>query len=141
MYHTIILAGILGRDPEMRYTPNGQAVTNLNVAVDDSYTDSSGERIKRTIWIRVSVWGRQAEMCNQYLQKGKRVLVQGRLQTDPNTSGPRVFTRQDGTTGASFEVTAQTVRFLSPRTEDDTSFPTTGMESDVQSEADEEIPF
>ena len=58
MYHTIIIVGNLTRDPEMRYTPNGQAVTNMNVAVDDSYTDNQGERIKRTIWTRVSVWGK-----------------------------------------------------------------------------------
>ena len=116
-YHTVILVGNLGRDPEMRYTPAGQPVTNLNVAVGDDYTNNNGERIKRTIWVRVSVWGKQAESCNQYLKKGSKVLVEGRLTADPATGGPHTFTKQDGTTGASFEVSAQTVRFLSSRGE------------------------
>jgi single-strand DNA-binding protein len=116
-YHTVVLVGNLGRDPEMRYTPAGQAVTNLNVAVSDDYTNNNGERIKRTIWVRVSAWGKQAESCNQYLKKGSKVLVEGRLTADPATGGPRVFTKGDGTPGSSFEVSAQTVRFLSSRGE------------------------
>src|SRR4030065_2614646 len=114
-YHTIILVGNLGRDPEMRYTPSGQAVTNFSVAISDNYTNSSGERVDRTIWVRVSTWGKLAETCNQYLKKGRKVLVEGRLQADPATGGPRVWTRQDGTPSASFEVSASTVRFLSSR--------------------------
>src|SRR4030065_1398462 len=109
-YHTIILVGNLGRDPEMRYTPSGQAVTNFSVAVNDNYTNSSGEKVDRTIWVRVSTWGRQAETCNQYLKKGRKVLVEGRLQADPATGGPGVYTRQDGSMGSSFEISAQTVR-------------------------------
>jgi single-strand DNA-binding protein len=142
MYHTIIIVGNLGRDPEMRYTPNGQAVTNLNIAVDDSYTDSQGERIKKTIWVRVSVWGKMAESCNEYLQKGKRVLVEGRLVCDPSTGGPRVYQRQDGTSGASFEVSARNVRFLTPRGEGDDTYQSVESTPDTQiSETDEEIPF
>lgn len=118
-YHTVILVGNLGRDPEMRYTPSGQAVTNFSVAVNDNYTSSSGEKVERTIWIRVSTWGRQAETCNQYLKKGRKVLVEGRLTTDPATGGPRVWTRQDGVATASYEVSATTVRFLSSRSEFD----------------------
>jgi single-strand DNA-binding protein len=116
-YHTIILVGNLGRDPEMRYTPSGQAVTNFSVAVSDNYTNSSGERVDRTIWVRVSTWGKLAETCNQYLKKGRKVLVEGRLQADPATGGPRVYTRQDGSSGTSFEVNANTVRFLSSKGE------------------------
>jgi single-strand DNA-binding protein len=120
-YHTIILVGNLGRDPEMRYTPSGQAVTNFSVAVNDNFTSSNGEKVERTIWVRVSTWGKQAEICNQYLKKGRKVLVEGRLVTDPNTGGPRIWERQDGTKSASFEVSAQTVRFLSQRGEDESS--------------------
>jgi single-strand DNA-binding protein len=118
-YHTVILVGNLGRDPEMRYTPSGQAVTNFSVAVNDNYTNSSGEKVERTIWVRVSTWGKQAENCNQYLKKGRKVLVEGRLVPDPSTGGPRVWNRQDGTPSASFEVSASIVRFLSSRGEDD----------------------
>ncbi len=115
MYHTVILVGNLGRDPEMRYTPGGQAVTNFSVAVNDNYTNSNGEKVERTIWVRVTTWGRQAETCNQYLKKGRKVLVEGRLVPDPATGGPKVYQRQDGTSASSFEVSAQTVRFLSSR--------------------------
>jgi single-strand DNA-binding protein len=116
-YHTVILVGNLGRDPEMRYTPAGQPVTNFSIAVNDDYTNNNGERIKRTIWVRVSAWGKQAENCNQYLKKGSKVLVEGRLTADAATGGPRIWTKQDGTSGSSFEVSAQTVRFLSSRSE------------------------
>jgi single-strand DNA-binding protein len=117
MYQTIIIAGNLGRDPEMRYTQGGQAVTNFSVAVNDNYTNSQGERVERTIWFRVSTWGKQAEICAQYLKKGRKVLVEGRLVADPATGSPRVFSRQDGSTGSSFEISASTVRFLSSRDE------------------------
>jgi single-strand DNA-binding protein len=117
-YHTIILVGNLGRDPEMRYTPSGQAVTNFSVAVDDSYTNNSGERVDRTIWFRVSTWGKLAEVCNNYLKKGRKVLVEGRMVIDPATGGPRTFTRNDGSAGANLEVNANTVRFLSSRSDD-----------------------
>ena len=140
MYHTIIIVGNLGRDPEMRYTPGGQAVTNFNVAVNDNYTSSSGERVERTIWIRVTAWGKQAETCNQYLKKGRKVLVEGRLVVDPATGGPRVYTRQDGTPASSFEVSASTVRFLSSKgeTEEGASF----HGGDAAGPTDEEnIPF
>lgn len=117
MYHTIIIVGNLGKDPEMRYTPTGQAVTSFNVATNRQYTGSDGNMVKETIWFRVSVWGKQAESCSQYLKKGSKVLVEGRLTADAATGGPKIWTRQDGTAGASFEVSAATVRFLSSRGE------------------------
>jgi single-strand DNA-binding protein len=113
MYQKLILVGNLGRDPEMRYAPNGDAVTSLNVATNRKYTDKSGTKVEETTWFRVSVWGKQAETCNQYLKKGSKVLIEGRLQADKATGGPRIFTRNDGTSGSSFEVTAESVRFLS----------------------------
>lgn len=112
MYHTIIIVGNLGKDPEMRYTPNGQAVTNFSLATNRQYTGSDGQQVKETIWFRVAAWGKQAEACNQYLKRGSKVLVEGRLTPDKETGGPHVYTKQDGTSGASFEVNAQTVRFL-----------------------------
>lgn len=114
-YQRITIVGNLGRDPEMRYTPSGQAVTNFSVATNRQYTTSNGEKVKETVWFRVSAWGRQAETCNQYLNTGSQVLVEGRLTPDRETGGPRVFTRNDGTTGASFEITAGRVVFLSSR--------------------------
>jgi len=117
MFQTVIIVGNLGRDPEMRYTPSGQPVTSFSVATNRQYTNNAGETIKETIWFRVSAWGKQAETCNQYLKKGSKVLIEGRLTADPNTGGPRIWTGQDGNPRASFEVTAGAVRFLTPRGE------------------------
>ena len=138
MYHTIIVVGNLGADPEMRYTPSGQAVTNFNVATNRQYTTSDGNQVKETAWFRVSTWGKNAENCNQYLKKGSKVLIEGRLNPDPATGGPKVFTRQDGSSGATFEITAQTIKFLSTRAEDDSSY--TAEDSQSVSEP-EDIPF
>jgi single-strand DNA-binding protein len=113
MFHKIIFVGNLGRDPEMRFMPDGQAVTNLNVACNRRWNSQvSGEQEEETTWYRVSVWGKQAEACNEYLEKGRQVLVEGRLRPDPATGGPRLWTRQDGSVGASFEVVASSVQFL-----------------------------
>ena len=113
MYQKLVIVGNLGKDPEMRYAPNGDAVTNLNVATNRKYTGKDGQLVKETTWFRVSVWGKSAEACNQYLKKGSAVLIEGRLQADKTTGGPKIFQRQDGTSGASFEVTAERVQFLS----------------------------
>ena len=83
----------------------------------------------------MSVWGKQAESCNTYLQKGSSVLVEGELPPDKETGNPKVFTRSDGSSGASYEVNARTVRFLSTRSADD------GVGSDGPSGNNEDIPF
>jgi single-strand DNA-binding protein len=137
MYHTIIIVGNLGRDPEMRYTQSGQAVTNFSVATSRNYTSSDGTRVDETVWFRVSVWGRQAETTNQYLRKGLKVLVEGRLIPDQSTGGPRIWNRQDGTPAASFEVNASTVRFLTPRGEAEADIP----HDSGQAATDDDIPF
>ncbi len=111
--HILIITGHLGRDPEMRFTQSGQAVTSLNVATSRKFTNAAGEKTEVTTWFRVSVWGKQAETCNQYLKKGSLIQVQGRLEPDPATGSPRIWTKQDGAAGASFEVTATNVAFLS----------------------------
>ena len=117
MYQSITVIGRLGRDPEMRYMPNGDQVTSFSIATDRAYKGKDGQLVKETTWFRVSVFGKTAETANQYLSKGKMVLVEGRLRVDPKSGGPQTFTRQDGTVGASFEITANTVRFLSPKDE------------------------
>ena len=117
MFHQIIIVGNVGKDAELRYTPSGQAVTSFSVATSRKYTGTNGEQAEETIWFRVSTWGKTAEICNQYVKKGSKVLVEGRLTPDKSTGGPRVWTKQDGTAQASFEVTANTVRFLSNRGE------------------------
>lgn len=138
MFHKIVLVGNLGRDPEMRYTPSGKEVTNLSVATNRRYTGSDGTPVEETIWFRVSVWGKQAIACNEYLAKGRQVLVEGRLIADEN-GNPRIWSRQDGTPGASFEVNAQVVRFLGSRNGQTAAQAEGAAESIVETE--DEIPF
>jgi len=101
----IMLIGNVGSDPEMRYTPNGKAVTSFRMATNYRYVGSDGERREETEWFRVSVWGKQAESCNQFLSKGRRVYVEGRLHS-------RNWEGQDGQMRTSLEVSANRVIFL-----------------------------
>ena len=140
MYHTLIIVGNVGKDPEMRYTPSGQAVTSFSVATNRQYTTGNGEQVKETVWFRVTTWGKQAEVCNTYVKKGMKVLVEGRLTPDKNTGGPRVYEKKEGGFGASFEVTAGTVRFLSNRGEGGESPMAGGMEH-AEMPAEDDIPF
>lgn len=117
MYQKLILIGRLGKDPEMRFTPNGQAVTSFSLATDRSYTDQAGKQVKETVWFRVSAWGKLGESCNNYLKLGKLAMVEGRLTVDEKTGGPRIWTAQDGTPRASLEMVANTVKFLSDKSE------------------------
>jgi len=107
-FSRITLIGNVGSDPEMRYTPNGQAVTDFRMAVTRRYTGSDGNHQEETQWFRVTSWGRQAETVNQYLTKGQRVFVEGRLNSS-------AFIGRDGEARASLDVTADTVRFLDRR--------------------------
>ena len=143
MWHTIIIVGNLGRDPEMRFTPNDKAYTRFSVASSRRYTNNEGQSVDETTWFNITVWGKQAESTNQYLRKGSRVLVEGRLVPDSGTGSPRIWTRQDGTPGASFDVTAQTVRFLTSRAETESGYPSGeySPETGKPTSDDEEIPF
>ena len=118
MYQKMIVVGNLGRDPEMRYMPDGTAVTNFSIATSRRWSGADGQPREETTWFRIEVWRKQAETANQYLSKGSKVLVEGRIKADPNTGGPKLWTRQDGSIGANFEIVADTVRFLSSRGED-----------------------
>ncbi|MCM2277817.1 MAG: single-stranded DNA-binding protein [Oligoflexia bacterium] len=101
----VILVGRLGQNPEVRYTPSGAAVANFSVATNESWTDKSGQKQERTEWHKVVVWGKLAELCGQYLSKGRQAYVEGRLQT-------RQWQDKDGQTKYTTEVQAQTVQFL-----------------------------
>jgi single-strand DNA-binding protein len=100
-----MLIGNLTRDPELRYIPSGQAVATFTVAVNRVYNAASGEKKEDTSFIRVVVWARRAEVCNEYLRKGSPVFVEGRLQS-------RSWEAQDGTKRSSIEVVASNVQFL-----------------------------
>ena len=104
MLNKVMVIGNLGRDPEMRYTANGTAVTEFSVAATERFT-SNGQQQERTEWFNVVTWNRLAETCAQYLTKGRQVYVEGRLQT-------RSWDGQDGQKRYRTEVIAETVRFL-----------------------------
>jgi len=142
MYHKIILVGYLGRDPEMRYTPDGTPATTFSMATDRKWTNQDGTQGEETIWWRVTTWRKLAETCNQYLSKGRPVLVEGVMRPDPQTGGPRVWTGNDGVARASFEVTARTVRFLPARGEQAAVAPGAAAEEPPSGFVEEdEIPF
>ena len=104
----VILVGNLGRDPELRYTQSGQAVVNFTLATNENYTKKSGEREERTEWHRIIAWARTAELCAEYLAKGRTVYVEGRLQT-------REWEDKEGQKRRTTEIVAQTVQFLGGR--------------------------
>jgi len=101
----VILIGNLGRDPELRYTQGGQAVANFTLATTENWTNKTGEREERTEWHRIVAWGRTAELCAQYLAKGRTVYLEGRLQT-------REWENKEGQKQRTTEINAQTVQFL-----------------------------
>lgn len=101
----VILIGNLGADPEVRYTQSGSAVANLSVATNEKWTDRDGNRQERVEWHRVTVWGKQAEHCGQYLSKGRSVYVEGRIQS-------RKYQDRDGNERTAFDIVANQVTFL-----------------------------
>ncbi len=105
MYQKLIIVGYLGADPEMRYTTDGTPVTSFRVAVNRRWTNQDGSQGEKTWWFRVTAWRKLGELCNQYLSKGRMVLVEGEVDAS-------AWSAQDGTPRATLEVTARNVRFL-----------------------------
>jgi single-strand DNA-binding protein len=106
-----ILVGRLGRDPETRYTSGGQAVANFTLATDETFKDRSGERQKRTEWHRIVLWGKLAEITQQYLKKGMLVYIEGRIQTRQWED------KRDGQKRSTTEIVANVMRMLTSRAE------------------------
>jgi single-strand DNA-binding protein len=104
----VILVGRLGRDPETRYTGGGQAVANFSIATDETFKDRNGERQKRTEWHKIVVWGKQAEIAQQYLKKGSLLYLEGRIQS-------REWQDKEGQKKTSFEIVASNFRMLGGR--------------------------
>ena len=131
MLNKVILIGHLGGDPELRYTPNGVAVTNFNLATNESYT-RNGQKETRTEWHRVVVFGRLAEVCGEYLKKGKLVYIEGRLQT-------REWTDSSGEKRRTVEIVASTMKMLGAK-EDSHPSEETGSGHGLDESLDD-IPF
>lgn len=142
MYQKIVIVGNLGGEPEMRFTPNGDAVTSFSVATNRKWTGRDGQPGEETCWFRVSVWGKQAEACNQYLSKGRLVMVEGRLSPDRETGGPRIWEGNDGQPRASYELRAITVQFLGGGQRDNGQGQANPVDKPEPETVDEhEIPF
>jgi len=110
-FNKIIVVGYLGRDPELRYTPDGTPVCNFTIATTERKKDKTGEMQEHTTWFRVNLWRRQAEVANQYLSKGKQVYVEGRLSTNE-------YQDREGNTRTSLEINGTDIQFLGSRGEE-----------------------
>ena len=136
----VILIGNLGRDPEVRYTPDGTAVANFSIATSDEWTDkATNEKKERTEWHRIVAFGRLGEICGEYLSKGRQVYIEGKLQT-------RSW-EKDGVTRYTTEIVAFTVQFLGSKDSADTYRPPGPAETPASSapsipdKQDDDIPF
>ncbi|MBI3535289.1 MAG: single-stranded DNA-binding protein [Deltaproteobacteria bacterium] len=147
----VILVGRLGQNPEVRFTPSGAAVANFSIATNEIWNDkATGQKQERTEWHRIVVWGKLAELCQQYLTKGKQAYVEGRLQT-------KQWKDKDGQTRYTTEINAQSVQFLgssagqtaSPSTERMPSAPETAETTETNQQqtfsepkfTEDDIPF
>jgi single-strand DNA-binding protein len=105
-FNKIIVVGNLGRDPELRYTPQGDAVCNFSIAVNDKRRDKTGELQDATTWFKVTLWRKQAETASKYLTKGSSVYIEGRLRVEE-------WTDRDGKSRFTLEISATDMQFLS----------------------------
>ena len=131
MYHVLIVAGNVGRDPEMRYTPSGKPVTTFPVATSRTWNTSDGERHTETEWFNVVSWGNLAEICKQYLTKGQQVYIEGRLQT-------RRWEDSEGTKHTSVEIVASEMMILGERRDANQNNTVEAVEAE---ETEDEYPF
>jgi single-strand DNA-binding protein len=109
-FNKITIVGYLGRDPELRYTPQGTALCKMSIATTEKRKNGAGETEEHTTWFRVTAWGRQAELANEYLAKGRQVYVEGRLRLEE-------YTDREGQKRFSAEVSATEIQFLGHRTD------------------------
>ncbi|MCI0698407.1 single-stranded DNA-binding protein [candidate division KSB1 bacterium] len=109
-FNKITIVGYLGRDPELRYTPQGTALCKMSIATSDKRKNVAGEMEEHTTWFRVTAWGRQAELANEYLAKGRQVYIEGRLRLEE-------YTDREGQKRFSAEVSASEIQFLGHRAE------------------------
>ncbi|HLV00617.1 MAG TPA: single-stranded DNA-binding protein [Acidobacteriota bacterium] len=110
MVNRVFLIGRLGRDPELRYTGSGTPVANFSLATDETWTDANGQRQNRTEWHNIVVWSRLAEICHQYLRKGRLVFIEGRIQT-------REWDDRDGNKRRTTEIVATNMQMLESRSD------------------------
>lgn len=147
MINKVILVGRLGKDPEIRSTPNGTTLAKFSLATDEKFTDRAGEKQERTEWHNIVAWGKLGEICGQYLKKGKLVYIEGSIRTDSWDD------KESGVKKYRTEINASSMKMLDKRGDDEgggsyagarksgASAPASGSGSTSQMEDDEEVPF
>lgn len=137
-FNKITLVGNLGRDPELRYTPQGTPVCSFTMATSERRKDKTGEMQDVTLWFRVTLWGRQAELASQYLTKGRQVYIEGRLRVDE-------WTDRDGKPRYTLEVNATDMQFIGTKGGDEQAVAAKAAAADAPVErpeiTDDDIPF
>ena len=134
MINKAILVGRLGKDPEVRYTPDGLMVTSFNLATDEQWKDKSGQKAQRTEWHRIVTFGKLAEICGNYLAKGKMIFVEGRIQT-------RSWEDKDGVKRYSTEIVATDMRMLDSKGQGRGAEPPAEEPYPADAAPDEDVPF
>ena len=127
----VMYEGYLGADPDMRFTPKGQAVCDFRLGSSSGYKNANGDKVEETTWLKVTAWGNLAEVINNYCGKGSHVIVTGTLKAGENGS-PKVFQLKNGDYAASYEITAQEVRIIKGK-------PCAGQAEELS--AEEDLPF
>ena len=139
MVNKVILVGRLGADPEVRYTPDGTMIVNFRIATDETYKNKQGEKVSKTEWHRIVVFGRLAEICGNYLGKGRLVFIEGRLQT-------RTWDDKDGSKRSLTEILANNMQMLEPKgqsgkTPQDTSLNESSIPYGEEGPMTDDVPF
>ena len=137
MVNKAILIGRLGKDPEVRYTPDGAMVTNFNLATDEQWKDKNGEKVQKTEWHRIVAFGKLAEICGNYLVKGKLIFVEGRIQT-------RSWEDKEGVKRYTTEIVANNMHMLDPKGQnkaDESSSDSMSSNSASSSTPMDDVPF
>ena len=137
MVNKAMLIGRLGKDPEVRYTPDGTMVTNFNLATDEQRKDKNGEKVQKTEWHRIVTFGKLAEICGNYLVKGKLIFVEGRIQT-------RSWEDKDGVKRFTTEIIASNMQMLDSKAQskaDDSSLEASSVSSNNAGTPTDDVPF
>jgi single-strand DNA-binding protein len=129
MYQKVIIIGRLGKDPEIRYTQDGKPIANMTLATDESYKDKNGDKVSKTEWHRIVVYGKLAEICTEYLAKGKLCMIEGKLQT-------RTWEDKEGQKHSTTEIICSEMRMLGSKSESNTEKTASGIESGM-----DDVPF
>jgi single-strand DNA-binding protein len=134
MVNKVILIGRLGKDPEVRYTPDGTMVTNFNLATDESYKDKNGERVSKTEWHRIVTYRKLAEICGNYLVKGKMVFIEGKIQT-------RSWEDKEGVKRQTTEIVASDMKMLDSKGQAKTDGSSEVVNTGSVNGPEEDVPF